>query len=56
MTNADKIRGMPDKELADILTRCCRGSGCEDCPAENFCGEYRNYEEWLVWLESEAEE
>lgn len=56
MTNAEKIRALSDKELADILTRCCIGSGCEDCPAEEFCGQYRGYEEWLAWLESEAEE
>ena len=52
MTNADKIRGMTDEELADFLdtiTDCCHGesildgesiSECDRCPmkyASAFC-------------------
>lgn len=56
MTNADKIRALPDETMADILHKCCISSGCEDCPLANFCGEYRTSGDWFDWLESGAEE
>lgn len=58
MTNGDKIRALPDEKLAKILLECCNGAAesCSYCPVEEFCnGAFRNRQEWLAWLESEAE-
>lgn len=45
MTNADRIRGMTDKELAEWISCNCAGDG------------YGNSEdEWLDWLKQEVSE
>lgn len=57
MTNADKIRALPNEELADILYSVCVGSFCDDCPLAQLCnGIFRMAANWFDWLESEAEE
>lgn len=56
-TNADRIREMPNEDLAYILYSVCVGSSCEDCPVAPFCnGIFRVVGDWRDWLESEAEE
>ena len=57
MTNAEKIRALPNGDLAYILYRVCVGSSCGDCPIAPFCdGIFRVGGDWLDWLGSEAEE
>lgn len=56
-TNADRIRELPNKVLAQIIRQCCCGSTCFDCPVEQLCNEtFRTTDDWFDWLESEAEE
>lgn len=56
MTNADKIRALPNEDLAIILHKCCVASRCDDCTIAPCCGVYRTAGGWFDWLESEAEE
>lgn len=56
MTNADRIREMPNEDLAGILYSVCVRSFCGSCPVAPFCdGDFRTTDDWLDWLESEAE-
>lgn len=55
-TNADRIREMPNEDLAGILYSVCVRSFCGSCPVAPFCdGDFRTTDDWLDWLESEAE-
>ena len=54
-TNGDRIRAMPNEELAKILEGCCRGFNCYFCPLKRFCNT-DNGLGWLDWLKSPAEE
>lgn len=57
MTNGDRIRELPNEVLAKIIRQCCCGSTCFECPVEQLCyGTFRTEDDWLDWLESEAEE
>ena len=57
MTNADKIRALPDETLAAILRKCCWGRMVCFCfPLQELCTNFRTEIDWLDWLESEAEE
>lgn len=56
-TNADRIRNMPDEELAELLFNKSRCDNCfancndkDNCPSLSSC-----YSRHLKWLESEAE-
>lgn len=49
MTNADKIRQMPDEELAEQLCSLCR---CHDCIAEKYC--YIGHTGFVDWLREKA--
>ena len=56
-TNADRIREMPNEDLAGILYSVCVRSFCGSCPLAPFCnGIFRVVGDWRDWLESEAEE
>lgn len=56
MTNAEKIRALPDEVLAYILYSVCVGSSCGDCPVAPFCnGIFRVVGDWLEWLRSPVE-
>ena len=59
-TNADKIRALPNEELAQILLRCCIsykiGPGCKECVLERFCDVFRASGDWLDWLRSPVED
>lgn len=52
MTNADKIRSMTDKELANRIV--CHVS-CSCCPLEQEDCKKHCYEIWLEWLKQECE-
>ena len=58
MTNADKVRVLPNSTIAYILSNACQGTiVCHFCPLEDFCGgTAMNVIDWFDWLESEAEE
>ena len=49
-TNADRIRGMSDEELAQFL---CNNITCDMCKADEFC--HPGHTGWLDWLKDEAE-
>lgn len=56
-TNADRIRNMPDEELAELLFDKARCDNCfancndkDNCPSLGSC-----YSRHLEWLQSEAE-
>ena len=56
-TNADRIRSMSDKELAEMMTKPGGGFGCLKCleTVEDEC--YTNCEEHcLKWLQQPAKE
>lgn len=57
MTNADKIRALPDEIMAQILWSVCNcGIDCLSCPVAAHCGgTFRLMGDWEAWLESEAE-
>lgn len=55
MTNADKIRALPNEVLAQILNRYCISFGCKGCVLKKFCDVYRSSGDWLTWLEEESE-
>ena len=56
MTNGDKIRGMVDDELTDMLhkvTRACWDGICrKDCPLSRVCG--CDWHEMRDWLKQEV--
>lgn len=56
-TNADRIRNMPDEELAELITglskECLAGIGECDCSAHKTCNNCNV--EVKKWLQSEAE-
>lgn len=56
MTNADRIRALPNEVLAQILNRYCISFGCKGCVLKKFCDVFRTSGDWLDWLGSEAEE
>ena len=57
MTNADKIRALPNEVLAQIIRRCCISSSCVVCPVKKLCNyTFRPEGALYDWLESEAEE
>lgn len=57
MTNADKIRALPNETLATVLRCCCIGSECLYCPIFDLCNtEFRTEDDWSDWLQQEAEE
>ena len=47
ITNADRIRGMTDEELAHLL---------HSAEEHLFTGNLWNYEKWTEWLKQEASE
>lgn len=50
MTNAEAIRNMSDKELAEFLCELVydTGEGCSDCPVIDKCGVGHNgFKKWL---------
>lgn len=56
-TNADRIRALPNEDLAGILYSVCVRSFCGSCPVAPFCdGDFRTTDDWRDWLGSEAEE
>lgn len=56
-TNADRIREMPNEDLAGILYSVCVCHSCGNCPVAPFCdGDFRTKADWFDWLGSEAEE
>lgn len=55
MTNAQKIRGMSDEELAVLLIGGCRGSKCNE-QEQNEYGSVNCYQCRLKWLQQPAEE
>ena len=54
MTNADRIRAMSDKELAELLPDGCRGSKCDDQPQNEF-GSVNCFQCRIKWLQQPAE-
>jgi len=55
-TNADRIRALPNEDLAGILYSVCVCYSCGNCPVAPFCdGDFRTTDDWFDWLESEAE-
>ena len=50
-TNADKIRAMPDEELARFL--CGLNSECAKCPADRVC--WAGHNGMLTWLIEEID-
>ena len=56
MTNADRIRAMSDKELAEFMCHSVSPSGvanCSACEAAEFC--YMGHTGWLDWLKKKVE-
>lgn len=56
-TNADRIRAMSDKELADFFRMWCFGIvDCTRCPLYNgSCPENSTFKEWIKWIQKPAE-
>lgn len=52
MTNADLIRAMTDKDLADFLA----GIEHDACCASTYLGDGTYIDNWLDWLKEEANE
>lgn len=52
-TNADHIRAMSDKELADVLREFCKGmADCVDCPLyRSGCPMSSAFNDWIKWLQ-----
>ena len=57
-TNAGRIRGMSDEELAsflcDFLTSCEPEHPCNDCVAKSYC--HTGHNGMIDWLQQPAEE
>lgn len=54
MTNADKIRSMPDKKLADFIGSII---DCWHCPKDKECSDGKNCDNMLLaWLKQEHKE
>ena len=54
MTNADKIRGMTDTELADLLAEV---TDCWYCPTYQECTDVKSCDNALMaWLKKERKE
>ena len=53
-TNADRIRGMRDEELAELLLDGCRGSNCDAQPQNEF-GSVDCLKCRLNWLKQPAD-
>lgn len=51
ITNADRIRGMSDEELAELIANY---AGCAHCPGYHVQCDNRCKENWLDWLKQEA--
>ena len=48
MTNADRIRGMTDEELAEwIKLMVCKYRSCGNCPMSDWCEPDKGIAEWL---------
>ena len=57
MTNADKIRTLPDETMAGIFADFCSvAEHCNECPFYLDCPETENPGAWEHWLQQEAEE
>ena len=61
MTNAERIRGMKDEELANFLntiTTACSddGGGCYECPLYPGNGSVCGEKHITQWLQKEAED
>lgn len=56
MTNADRIRAMPDKELAEFLChfRSDDAATCSGCKSETYCRPGHNG--MIDWLQQPVEE
>ena len=54
-TNADRIRAMTDKELAEFIEYLTSGCDymCPECYAKKFCTSGGCYSAWLDWLKKE---
>ncbi len=50
-TNADRIRGYTDEELAELIANY---AGCAHCPGYHVPCDNRCKEHWLDWLKQEA--
>lgn len=56
-TNADRIRGMSDEELAVLFGRLCHNAACcDDCPLDEFCPENEQTESWERMLSEPCKE
>lgn len=55
MTNADRIRSMPDEELADWLGIYCNGQTAQEVGKPCVSGMGSCEECWLDWLKQEAD-
>ena len=51
MTNADRIRGMSDEELASILMKQCY----KPFGGDNYCRNNNCFGCWLNWLKQETQ-
>lgn len=52
LTNADRIRSMTDKELADFLCDISGGESCTYCVANDLC--HNGHNGMIEWLKEEA--
>lgn len=62
MTNADRIRAMSDKELAELFANWIQDCGCNNVPCHEPCKKKIDIFEaapceknWLDWLREESE-
>lgn len=47
-TNADRIRGMSDEELAEwVKLMVCKYRSCGNCPMSDWCTPDRGISDWL---------
>ena len=52
ITNADRIRSMADKELADFLCDISGGESCTYCVANDLC--HNGHNGMIEWLKKEV--
>ena len=52
ITNADRIRSMTDKELADFLCDISGGESCTYCVANDLC--HNGHNGMIDWLKKEV--
>lgn len=52
-TNIDRIRSLPDEELADFLCDISGGESCTYCVASDLC--HNGHNGMIEWLKKEVE-